>query len=141
MRNDPVPTHEQLRLKALKYYSILDSIDEKEFDQFTKLASIICECPVSFISLIDEKRQWFKSKIGVEESETTREISFCRYTILGDEILEVEDALEDERFKNNEIAIENNLRFYAGSPLIDPNGFTVGTLCVMDIQPKKLNKE
>lgn len=139
--NVPDPSFEQLRLNALWNYKILDTPPEKEFDHFTKLASIICECPVSVISLMDDKRQWFKSKKGLDIQETSREISFCRYTILENDIMEVEDALKDERFKNNEILLESKMRFYAGNPLVDPNGFVLGTLCVMDHYPRRLNEQ
>ncbi len=138
----PVPNNEKERLKALKSYNILDSVREKEFDRLIKLASSICGVPISVISLIDEERQWFKSKIGLEPDETDRDISFCQYTIMGDVLFEVEDARLDERFKDSPLVKENpNIRFYAAYPLIDPAGYALGSLCVMDNKPKKLSEE
>lgn len=138
----PVPLNEKERLQALKSYNILDSAGEKEFDRLTRLASFICGVPISVISLIDEGRQWFKSVIGMEDNETSREISFCQYTIMGQVLFEVEDATQDERFRDSPLVTGNpNVRFYAGYPLIDPDGYALGSLCVIDIKPKKLNKE
>ncbi|MEX2593473.1 MAG: PAS domain S-box protein [Anditalea sp.] len=142
MVSNSIPDNEQERLKALQEYTLLDTLDEKEFDRFTRLASIICQCPIALISLIDDKRQWFKSRVGVEVTETPREIAICRYSILGMEILEVEDVSKDLRFKDDIIVNEGeDLLFYAGKPLIDPNGFALGTLCVLDTKPKKLSME
>ncbi|UTA69136.1 PAS domain S-box protein [Emticicia sp. 21SJ11W-3] len=136
----PVPQNEKERLEALKSYCILDTPSEKEFDRLTKLASVICGVPISIITLLDENRQWFKSNIGLNAPETPRDISFCQYTILGDTVMEVEDATQDNRFRNNPLVLEYpQIRFYAGYPLIDPNGFTLGSLCVIDQKPNKLN--
>ncbi|RYU96287.1 PAS domain S-box protein [Emticicia agri] len=138
----PVPVNEKDRLKALKSYNLLDSVNEEEFDRLTRLASIICGVPISLVSLVDEERQWFKSKIGLKDNETSRDISFCQYTIMDKAIFEVEDATQDERFKDNPLVLgEPNIRFYAGYPLIDPNGYALGSLCVIDDKPKKLNKK
>lgn len=139
MSEFPVPENESERLRTLENYEILDSLNEEDFDQLTELASIICDVPISLISLIDKDRQWFKSKVGLDVSETTRELAFCQYAIMETEIFEVEDATRDERFKNNGLVTGNpNIRFYAGSPLIDPNGFALGTLCVIDREPRVL---
>jgi PAS domain S-box-containing protein len=138
----PVPVNEKERLQALKSYNILDSVSEKEFDRLTQLASYICGVPISVISLVDEERQWFKSVIGLDESETSRDISFCQYSIMDDAIFTVEDATLDERFKDNPLVTgKHNIRFYAGYPLIDPDGYALGSLCVIDNKPKKLSKE
>lgn len=138
----PVPVNEKERLKALKGYDILDSVSEKEFDRLIQLASFICGVPISVISLIDTDRQWFKSRIGIEQNETRRDVSFCQYTIMDDILFEVEDATLDDRFKDSPLVTENpNIRFYAGYPLIDPDGYALGSLCVMDNKPKKLSKE
>ncbi len=131
--------NETERLAALKNYKILDTLSKESFDRFTELASIICEVPISLVSLLDENRQWFKSKVRIDASETPRDIAFCNHTILDEKILEIEDATQDDRFKNNPLVISSpNIKFYAGYPLIDPNGFALGTLCVIDTKPKKL---
>lgn len=130
---------EAARLEALKSYHILDTQEEEAYDRLTKLASLICEAPISLISLIDDKRQWFKSKTGLTASETPREIAFCLYAIQGATIYEVEDAANNELFKNNPLVTgEPYIRFYAGYPLIDDHGFALGTLCVIDRVPRKL---
>ena len=139
--NFPVPNNEKKRVEALNNYYILDTELESEFDSLTKLASLACNVPISLISLLDENRQWFKSRHGINASETPRELAFCQYTIMDDELFEVEDARKDQRFVNNLLVTEDpNIRFYAGMPLIDPSGYALGTLCVLDIQPNKLTK-
>lgn len=138
----PVPENESSRLKALKEYNILDTLPEEQFDRLTKLASIICETPIALISLIDDERQWFKSRIGLDVEQTSRDVSFCQYTIMGKDFFEVEDALEDNRFKKNPLVLENpNIRFYAAYPLIDPEGYALGSLCMIDQSPKKLSEQ
>ncbi|GAB3518853.1 PAS domain S-box protein [Emticicia fontis] len=138
----PVPANEKERLEALKKYNLLDTVNEEEFDRLTRLASIICGVPMSVITLIDEERQWFKSKIGLDDDETPREDSFCQYTIMDDVLLTVEDATQDERFKDNPLVLgKPHVRFYAGYPLIDPDGFALGSMCVIDDKPRKLSKD
>lgn len=138
----PIPENEDLRLKALEEYNILDTLPEEEFDRLTKLASVICGVPISLISLIDKDRQWFKSNVGLDSNQTPRDISFCQYTIVGDSIFEVEDALLDDRFKDNALVYDYpEIRFYAGYPLIDPDGYALGSLCVIDNKAKKLNED
>lgn len=136
----PTPENEAERLKALENYEILDSLDEADFDRITELASLICDTPISLVSLVDEKRQWFKSKVGLDVSETHRDLAFCQHAIMNDALFEVENTLDDDRFSQNELVTgEPNIRFYAGQPLIDPQGFALGTLCVIDRTPKSLS--
>ncbi|HEY1037993.1 MAG TPA: PAS domain S-box protein, partial [Bacteroidia bacterium] len=137
---NPVPVNEEERLAILKAYNVLDTLPEQQFDDITKLASIICDTPIALISLLDEGRQWFKSRVGLDASYTPREISFCQYTIMGNDLFEVENSLEDERFANNPLVVgDPNIRFYAGGPLRTPNGLNIGTLCVIDTVPRTLN--
>lgn len=143
MSSNPIilPANENERLKALKSYEILNSLGEEAFDRITELASLICDTPISLITLLDENRQWFKSKVGIEISETPRNIAFCQYTILQTEAFVVEDALKDDRFKENELVLSSpDIRFYAGFPLTDPSGYNLGTICVIDRKPRRLTK-
>ncbi len=143
MKIPEIPLNERGRLKALGEYSILDTLPELEYDDITQLASQICGTSISTISLIDENRQWFKSKVGLGVNETTREISFCGHAIVEpDKIFTVKDSRLDERFQNNPLVIgEPHVIFYTGVPLISPSGFALGTLCVIDDQPKELNQD
>jgi PAS domain S-box-containing protein len=138
----PIPQNEDERIAALHKYQILDTQREKDFDRLTELASIICDVPMSLVSLIDEKRQWIKSAKGLEASEAPRNLSFCRYTIMSKTIFEIEDALLDERFKYNPFVTDvPHIRFYAGYPLIDPDGYELGTICVLDNKPRVLTQK
>ena len=130
------------RLDALNSYNVLDSFPEKEYDAITRLASYICQVPIALITLIDEERQWFKSKVGLDINETARGDAFCNHTILSDELMEIENATEHEIFKHNPfVSGTANIRFYAGAPLIDPEGHRLGSLCVIDTVPHKLTPE
>jgi PAS domain S-box-containing protein len=141
-KQDVLSDIETKRLKALSSYNVLDTLPEKEYDAITRLASYICQVPVALISLIDSDRQWFKSIIGLDATETSRADAFCNYTILNDDILEVTNAAEDETFKNNPfVKGDAHIRFYAGAPLIDPDGNRLGSLCVIDTVPRKLSYE
>ncbi|GAA4903285.1 PAS domain S-box protein [Mucilaginibacter defluvii] len=136
------PDNEQERLLALASYQILDTLPEKEFDAITRLASYICNAPIALITLIDEQRQWFKSKVGIDGTETLRSDAFCNHTIMRDDILEITDATADERFKDNiYVTGAPNVKFYAGAPLIDPDGYRLGSLCVIDSVPHHLTDQ
>ena len=138
----PVPATEVARLEALRQYDILDTAPEQAFDDVTKLAAFICGTPTAIMSLIDRERQWFKAKVGLPTSEMPREQAFCAYTILQPDLLEVEDAKQDRRFADNPLVLNSpNIRFYAGQPLITPGGHALGSLCVIDQQPRKLSAE
>jgi signal transduction histidine kinase/CheY-like chemotaxis protein len=140
MQCAPLPKNEAARLKVLKYYEVLDTKAESQFDELTELAATICEVPIALVSLIDTDRQWFKSKVGIEAEQTPREIAFCAHSILGTHILEIPDATQDERFYDNPLVTgEPHIRFYAGAPLITPEGQALGTLCVIGERPRMLN--
>ncbi|MDB4925746.1 MAG: domain S-box protein [Mucilaginibacter sp.] len=133
---------ETKRLNALSSYNVLDTLPEKEYDAITRLASYICQVPIALISLVDNDRQWFKSIIGLDATQTSRADAFCNYTILNDEILEISNAAEDKTFKDNPfVKGDTHIRFYAGAPLIDPDGYRLGSLCVIDMVPRKLTEE
>ncbi len=136
----PLPRHEAERLTALQEYHILDTQPEEAFDTITRLASLFCETPIALISLVDESRQWFKSRVGLEATETHRDHSFCAHAILQTDTLVVPDALEDERFAQNPLVTgEPNIRFYAGIPLLSSEGYPLGSLCVIDNKPRNLS--
>jgi len=137
----PLSSNEKDRLAALKKYKILDTDPEKSFDDLTYLASFICESPISLVSIIDEKRQWVKSTIGIDAKETARNISFYTHAILEPELFIVPDALNDERFAKNPLVLgDPKIRFYAGAPFHTPEGEALGTLCVIDRVPRHLNE-
>lgn len=135
-----MPSDEELRLQNLNSLGILDTPAEKEFDEIVELASFICDAPITLITLLDKDRQWFKSKKGIEIDSTARDYAFCSHAILQDEILEIKDTHNDERFTDNPyVSGDPNIRFYAGTPIYSPGGFKLGTICVLDSQPKQLN--
>ncbi|MBP2832715.1 GAF domain-containing sensor histidine kinase [Aquimarina sp. U1-2] len=144
MITDPLPINEGFRLEALKSLDILDTQSEKEFDDITTLANFLCDTKVALISLVDKDRQWFKSKTGLSVTmcETPRKNSLCSHAILEpDKPLIIKDTREDTRFNAVEIFLEDHpVIFYAGIPLIDKDGFALGTLCVMDSKPRELSK-
>lgn len=134
-----MPSSEIDRLAALQRYQILDTAPEQAFDDLALLASQICGTPIATITLIDADRQWFKARIGIPVQETPRSISFCARAIGKDELFVIPDARADERFRDNPFVTgEPRIRFYAGAPLLTPDGFALGTLCVADVVPRTL---
>jgi signal transduction histidine kinase len=142
MPSFPYPVNEEERLAALKSYEPDNNGEEKEFDAIASLAAAICGTPVSLITFIDDKRQWFKSHIGTHLKENTRELSFCTHALASDdEIMIVPDATIDDRFSQNPVVTAAGITFYAGVPLINVDGFALGTLCVMDIKTQEFTDE
>ena len=142
MQSPAIPRNEKTRLETLRALKILDSDPEERFDRLTRLAKRLFGSSIALISLVDADRQWFKSSFGLEVKETTRELSFCGHAILGDEIFEVSDALLDNRFADNPLVTGNpNIRFYAGCPLAVANGSKLGTLCILDQEPRHFDED
>jgi diguanylate cyclase (GGDEF)-like protein len=137
-----MPLDESRRVTTLRALKILDTSPEERFDRVTRLARRVFEVPIALVSLVDEERQWFKSSVGLNASQTPRDISFCGHTILGNGTFIVEDAIQDERFYDNPLVLgEPHIRFYAGCPLRYLDGSKLGTLCLIDARPRSLTTE
>jgi len=138
----PTPVNEQARLELLRQYEILDTAVEQVFDEITVLAANICQTPICLLSLVDRDRTWFKSSVGMEAKEAPRETAFCAHAICQSGLFVVPDARADERFADNPaVTGEPAVRFYAGMPLLSPEGLAIGTLCVLDRRPRALTPE
>lgn len=141
MRKPDIPKDEKSRLKTLVSLNILDTFHEERFDRLTRMACKLFDVPIAMVTLVDDKRQWFKSCVGLNVSETARDISFCGHAILSDEVLVVSDAEKDVRFADNPLVIgDPHIRFYAGCPIKSLNGSRLGTLGIIDGKARTLNK-
>jgi GAF domain-containing protein len=137
-----IPETEKKRLKVLWEYHVMDTVPEEMFDELTELAARICEAPIALISLIEEDRQWFKSRVGTSLQETSRDVSFCTHAIRQADLFVVPDAAKDARFASSPLVTKDpKIRFYAGAPLITPDGYALGTLCVLDKVPRQLRPD
>ncbi|MEP0075128.1 MAG: sensor domain-containing diguanylate cyclase [Parasphingorhabdus sp.] len=133
---------EAARISALNRYQILDTVPEERFDRITKIVQIVLDVPITAISLVDEKRQWFKSKLGLDVTETSREVAFCAHAIQNTDPFVIENASTDTRFKNNPLVTgDPNIQSYLGIPLVSPDGFKVGTLCAIDTVPREFDAQ
>lgn len=142
MKTPDIPINEQERLQALRQLKILDTLPEDRFDRITRIAKAHFNVPIVLISIVDEARQWFKSSQGLQATETPRDISFCGHAILGNEILNIPNALDDPRFSDNPfVSGPPNIRFYAGAPLSSATGHKIGTLCLIDMAPRYLSSD
>ena len=141
MKKPDIPQDEQTRLETLRSLDVLDTLPEERFDRLTRMAKRMFGVPIALVSLVDENRQWFKSCIGLSVSETSRDVSFCGHAILGNEVFIIPNAIEDRRFADNPLVLnEPDIRFYAGCPLT-VNGRKLGTLCIIDQTPRSFDKE
>lgn len=141
MLKAPIPSNEEERLKELLNYKILDTEPESSYDDLSHLASMICQTPIALVSLLDRERQWFKSKKGITDTELPRETSFCGHAIHEKDIFIVRDSRKDFRFHNNPLVESGLVTFYAGVPLVTPQGYALGTLCIIDQKPRDLTED
>ena len=137
-----LPDNEAARVAALHSMRILDTPRENRFDRYTRIAARLFDMPIALISLVDRDRQWFKSTAGFAGDETPRDISFCGHAILGNGVFEVRNTRRDSRFRDNPLVVERpHIHFYAGAPLVVPNGYKLGTLCIIDRVPRRLSND
>jgi signal transduction histidine kinase/CheY-like chemotaxis protein len=137
-----IPLNEEARLNDLYAYDILDTAEDEDFNDLIEIAAEVCQCPISQISFVDKERQWFKAKKGIEENETSRDVSFCGHTILSDDLFTVEDATNDSRFADNPLVTEGlKVNFYMGAPIISSSGHALGAICVLDQKPRTLSED
>ena len=138
----PVPKDEQQRMEALKRYEVVDTPPEEVFDRITRIVAAFLDVPIALISLVDETRQWFKSRVGLEVTHTGREIAFCAHTIMNDQLMIVSDTSQDKRFNQSPLVQgEPHIAFYAGAPLKTSDGYNLGTLCAIDTTPRILSEQ
>ena len=136
----PIPTDEAERLSALRALMLLDTPPEERFDRLVRFAAEQLDTPIAMVSLFDGQRQWFKARVGLDDTESARDVSFCGHAILKEEVFVVEDARSDPRCEDNPLVVgEPHIRFYAGAPLSAPGGHRIGTLCVIDTVPRALS--
>ena len=141
MKKPDIPPDEQTRLQALRSLEVLNTLPEERFDRLTRMAKRMFGVPIALVSLVDENRQWFKSCIGLDAGETSRDVSFCGHAILGDGVFIIPNALEDNLFADNPLVLgDPKIRFYAGCPL-GLNGHKLGTLCILDQKPRSFEKD
>ena len=137
-----LPGNEKQRMETLRGYKILDTPPDEAFDDLVRIASIVCQTPISLVSLVDEQRQWFKARVGLAATQTSREHAFCAHAVRQRDILEIPDAQRDVRFAENPLVVgDPGIRFYAGAPLTGTDGTAAGTLCVIDRKPRVLTME
>ena len=142
MKSPALPINEASRLKALRSLNILDTLPEERFDRITRMSRRLFDVPIALVSLVDENRQWFKSCMGLDATETPRDISFCGHAILGGDVFVIPDAARDSRFADNPLVVDGpEIRFYAGCPLKSINGSNLGTLCIIDQKPREFSPE
>lgn len=142
MLKPPIPPDEPQRMQTLREYNVLDTPPEAVYDDIAHVCAGVCDTPIALITLVDGTRNWFKARVGVDDelTESPRDISFCGHAILRKEIFEVTDASIDERFADNPlVAAEPKIRYYAGAPLITPDGYKLGTICAIDVRPRRLS--
>ena len=138
----PIPLTEHARLELLRQYNVVDTAAEPVFDEITARAANVCETPIAFLTFVDRDRVWHKSCIGLDLRELPRDVSFCAHAICQEDLYVARDLLTDERFSRNPLVTQKpHFRFYAGMPLLSPEGLPLGTLCVIDRQPRELNAD